>query len=290
MEYTVRQIRPKLLSVTGTQNKNEEIEITKEFLHTYRMLFALSGHYEVYWDRCHAEVPEYSLFFFLPGNRYTIRTREVKVELLDVRFEMFPSGSLTKRPMLSNPAPDQVLYPEKHIKPLFFSDYQQFNKPFFFEVGPQTAQALESMLYEAQKDMLFARELADLYLRAALMNLLRDMSMKKEDERPNAAAKIMRYVNTHLTEPIYNEVVARDLSYHPNYINRVIKDATGLPFRKYVTEAKLRYATALLLNTNKTVTEIALTLCFHSSSHFTDLFREFYHCTPSEYRKKYFRE
>ena len=33
MEYTVRQIRPKLLSVTGTQNKNEEIEITKEFLH-----------------------------------------------------------------------------------------------------------------------------------------------------------------------------------------------------------------------------------------------------------------
>lgn len=288
MEYTVKQIRQRLLSVTETKNENGEIDVTKEFLKTYRILFAMSGGYEVYWERNHVEVPTFGLFFFIPGNRYTVRTGDRRVELLDLRFEM--TAPQTQRPMLSNPAPDLILNPEKHVAPIVFRDYKQLNRPFCHEVSSQTARAMEMAIFELQKDMPLAQELADLYLYAVLMNLMRDIEMKPLNRRPNATAKIMRYVNAHLTEPIYNEVIGKELSYHPNYINRVIKEETGIPFRKYVAEEKLHYAAMLLLTTNKSITEIAFTLCFHSSSHFSSLFTEKYHCTPSEYRKKYYSE
>ena len=96
----------------------------------------------------------------------------------------------------------------------------------------------------------------------------------------------MRYVHAHITENIQNDTIARELSYHPNYINRVIKKATGMTFHKYVVDEKLHYATSLLLSTNDSITDIAYSLSFNTSSHFSNLFAEKYHCTPSQYRKR----
>lgn len=56
---------------------------------------------------------------------------------------------------------------------------------------------------------------------------------------------------------------------------------------EYLTELRLRKATELLKNTDRTVLEISCAVGFSGASYFSETFRRVYGCTPSEYRKKF---
>lgn len=54
----------------------------------------------------------------------------------------------------------------------------------------------------------------------------------------------------------------------------------------YLTDYRLFKSIDLLRNTEKTVTEIGYEVGFSSASYFTETFRKYMHCTPTQYRKK----
>jgi len=54
---------------------------------------------------------------------------------------------------------------------------------------------------------------------------------------------------------------------------------------EYLTELRLRKAMELLKNTDMTILEISYAVGFSGASYFTETFRKFNGCTPSEYRK-----
>ena len=70
------------------------------------------------------------------------------------------------------------------------------------------------------------------------------------------------------------------------YLNRVVKEVTGKPAKKIITEAVLAEAVNLLDDFNYTIAEIADELEFSSSSSFSIFFKKAMSCTPSEYRSK----
>lgn len=53
----------------------------------------------------------------------------------------------------------------------------------------------------------------------------------------------------------------------------------------FLQQYRLRHAQALLLNSNCSITEIAMNTGFHSSSYFGKVFRRATGMTPLEYRK-----
>lgn len=68
------------------------------------------------------------------------------------------------------------------------------------------------------------------------------------------------------------------------YLNRVVKQVTGKPAKKIITEAVLAEAVLLLEDSEYAIAEIAEELEFSSASAFDIFFKKSMSCTPSEFR------
>lgn len=49
---------------------------------------------------------------------------------------------------------------------------------------------------------------------------------------------------------------------------------------------KITHSAELLGSTNKSIEEIASSLCYVSSSQFSTKFKQYYHCTPNTYQRE----
>lgn len=99
--------------------------------------------------------------------------------------------------------------------------------------------------------------------------------------------EIISYINHHYHEPI-NLTDLADMRYvSVSTMSRIIKKATGSKFPDYINKIRLQHAIDELLNTNKSVTEIAVDNGFSSPSSFNRVFKDTYGTAPSQYKKSF---
>lgn len=72
----------------------------------------------------------------------------------------------------------------------------------------------------------------------------------------------------------------------PSLLIKSFKELTGKTIVKYQVERRMKYACALLTNTDYTILHIASAVGYDSLSHFTDNFKKFTRLTPTAYRKE----
>lgn len=77
--------------------------------------------------------------------------------------------------------------------------------------------------------------------------------------------------------------VAEELGVSPNYLSTVFKKETGTSFTRRMTELRLEKACELLERQDANIGEVARSLGYQSSRHFTRLFKEHFNKTPSEW-------
>lgn len=82
---------------------------------------------------------------------------------------------------------------------------------------------------------------------------------------------------------------AEHFHYHAQYLSRLLKQYTQKGFSELVREIKLKKAVSLLMDSSKTVSEIAEETGFQDA-YFYKLFRDRYGCSPTEYRHRLQRE
>lgn len=80
------------------------------------------------------------------------------------------------------------------------------------------------------------------------------------------------------------ESVAEFFHISPNYVSTLLKKYTDMTYIQMVQAHKLKYAAGLLKNSDHAVTEIANLAGYENVSFFYKKFREYYHCSPKEYR------
>ena len=95
----------------------------------------------------------------------------------------------------------------------------------------------------------------------------------------------IRYINEHLREPLSLSLVANELHIVPCYLSSIFSRHAGCPFNEYVTRSRLRHARALLLHTDKSVTDVADECGFGCVSAMNRAFRKHLDTTPSALRK-----
>lgn len=98
--------------------------------------------------------------------------------------------------------------------------------------------------------------------------------------------KIAGYVQEHIREPIRVNDIAKFLDYSESYMCRAFKKETGSTVSEYINDEKIEEAKLLLLSTNSTIIDLALTLGYSSQAYFTTLFKRRVGMTPVEYRDK----
>ena len=94
----------------------------------------------------------------------------------------------------------------------------------------------------------------------------------------------MRYLFRHFREDVTLAQVAEKSGYTPNYFSHLFHESCGIRFVDFLTQLRLNYARTMLLTTNQSVSQIAQSSGFSSSSNFFRAFRKDTGLSPLEYR------
>ena len=99
--------------------------------------------------------------------------------------------------------------------------------------------------------------------------------------------KMILYVNTNYQNEISLTDLSESLYSSISTLSRMFKKYTGIYFADYVNQVRCRFALSRLINTDCTITKIAVDSGFSNPSMFNKVFKKFYDLTPTEYRIKY---
>ena len=118
-----------------------------------------------------------------------------------------------------------------------------------------------------------------------LVRMLELLYIKSDDteEDSSSVEKIIRYVNRFYMQHITLDVICKEFYLSRSYISHRFKKATGKSFRQYLTDVRINAAKNLLLNSELSVTEIALCVGFCDSNYFSKVFKEYTGSAPRNY-------
>ncbi len=78
--------------------------------------------------------------------------------------------------------------------------------------------------------------------------------------------------------------VAEACAMHHEKVTALIRQGYGQNFKQYLNRLRLTEAQRLLRSTDRQISEIAFAVGYNSVSHFNRVFKQFFSCTPREYR------
>lgn len=97
---------------------------------------------------------------------------------------------------------------------------------------------------------------------------------------------LFRYVGENHGEPIQVREAARICGMSESYFMKFFKQATGLPFMKYLNHYRIERAQTLLGNTSESMANISQQVGFCDQSYFGMVFRRTVGMTPAAYRRR----
>jgi len=98
--------------------------------------------------------------------------------------------------------------------------------------------------------------------------------------------KVTAYIFTHFREPITLEEAAERAHLTPAAFSRFFRRHTHRTFVRFVNELRVGYAARLLLETDRTVADVAFDSGFRNLANFNRRFRELRQCSPSDFRRR----
>ena len=108
-----------------------------------------------------------------------------------------------------------------------------------------------------------------------------------EEQEERVITGITRYLQEHLEEDVSLSVLAEEFHLNPQYISQLFKNEIGVGFLAYLTNIRMEKAKKLLLNTSRSVAEIAGQVGYGDYRVFTKVFKKTEGITPSQYRREF---
>lgn len=108
------------------------------------------------------------------------------------------------------------------------------------------------------------------------------ISPRQKEAVENALSYLRESFHTHIT---LDELATR-IFLSKDYLNRIFREATGLPVNAFLQKLRVEEACRLLTTTNRTVVDIASACGFSDSKSFYSTFKKIMHTTPGEYRER----
>lgn len=100
-----------------------------------------------------------------------------------------------------------------------------------------------------------------------------------------SVSEAVKYIDANYNEPLTLNGMAAMYQLNPSYFSARFKAINGVGFKEYLNNVRIIHAEKLLLETNKSITEIASECGYETSNYFGDTFRRIDHCSPSYFRK-----
>ena len=95
----------------------------------------------------------------------------------------------------------------------------------------------------------------------------------------------IRFVRQNVYSKITVDDIAAQLGYSRSHTSRIFHENFGFSPGEFIIRTKLEESKMLLVNSDKSISEISSMLLFSSQSHFQSSFKKQYGITPLKYRK-----
>jgi PAS domain S-box-containing protein len=97
---------------------------------------------------------------------------------------------------------------------------------------------------------------------------------------------VFSFIEANYREGIGLKDVAKAVGYSPAYLTSMVQQSTGKTVNQWITEYRMAEARLLLLKTNQSIQQIALSVGYKGVEHFIRQFRQNHASTPQVWRKE----
>lgn len=115
------------------------------------------------------------------------------------------------------------------------------------------------------------------------------LNESKENSR-DEVERAKSYIYAHYKEDISVEILAEKVYLSPGYFSYIFKKETGQNLSRFVKEYRIEQAKKRLADTNMKIVQICQETGFSNVSYFCKSFKEYYGCTPEQFRKGNFKD
>ena len=248
----------------------------------HRLFYIKRGALTLYANKCEYSLTTGDAILLLAGVPYKI-VFEQDTTLIPVNFVFVTTGNE------SIPPRSLPMYEPKKFKKETIVETPEFEDGFLkdkiliqksvLELG----QLLDKMIIEFKRmEPLYIKILSQ-YLNICLCIMHRHTEFGQSSVN-NRHTDILDYISKYFASPLTNKSIAEIFHYHPNYVNQIIKEKTGISLHQYLIRLRLLHAADLLLYTEIPINEIA-TLCgFSDAGYFSYYFKKCYGCSPTVFK------
>jgi len=195
-----------------------------------------------------------------------------------------------------------------HLDPSFFEKYYDDMKNIYFYTNSSEEGAQQEEKYDLlrkylsilaceiiQKSENFDDQIESVLVKLLfhLINNFHYLSYDEKDLKENVI-QFQRYhrIITYIYNNYMNKISLRDIAsleyLSSYYLCHQIKDMSGTNFKELVNNVRVDESVKLLLDTDKTISDISLDVGFSHARYYNKSFKDHYKCTPLQFRKKYY--
>ena len=155
-------------------------------------------------------------------------------------------------------------------------------------IGNEETDAIFSSFYHQPKEFQLA------YWRIKVLELLLYLSKLSIDtenrlseyqsEQVEIVRNIHKYLLNNISQRITIDEIARKYLINTTTLKSVFKAVYGTSIASHIKEHRMKIASGLLIETQKSIKEIAKEIGYESQSKFSKAFKEYYDILPTEYR------
>jgi AraC-like DNA-binding protein len=127
---------------------------------------------------------------------------------------------------------------------------------------------------------------------ASEATLLSDITFVREsmDYDSRRLQRVFDFLHKRFGEPISLHDVAGLANMSDFAFSRFIKQHTGFTFTEKLTEIRLGHVSRMLVDSSRSIGEIAILCGFNNMSNFNKIFRQHKGCTPKEFKKTFYAQ
>lgn len=105
-------------------------------------------------------------------------------------------------------------------------------------------------------------------------------------DRMKILASAIHYIRSNLNTAIKVTDIAKSVTISPRQLERIFREECGMSPIEYLTELRLKHARTLLMNTGRTISEVAEAAGFEDPSYFARVYKKRFCLSPTQTRRQ----
>lgn len=122
------------------------------------------------------------------------------------------------------------------------------------------------------------------------MMALASAAVSADRTKPSVITEVQRFIDSHYSENLSLSSLAKRFYLSPSYLSALFSRSAGSTFSSYLEKVRMEKGALLLRTTHRNISEISAAVGYQNSRYFCRLFKEYYSCTPTEYRRRSMEE